>query len=163
MTSLLKIALIASLVYAGVVYAAAVPKLQGRVNDYAGVLQPQTRRELENSLAQYERETTHQIAILTVPSLGGESIEAFSLRVANTWALGRKGFDNGVLVTLAPAEHETRIELGLGMNRYVSNADAKKIIEEAMIPAFREGKYDIGLRRGIDRLFVECRAYRVRH
>lgn len=158
---MLRIALVTALVYAGVVCAADVPKLQGRVNDYAGLLQPQARQSLETSLATFERETTHQIVILTVSSLGGESIEAFSLRVAKSWALGRKGLDNGVLVTLVPAEHKTRIELGFGMNRYVSDADARKIIDEAMIPAFREGHYDIGLKRGIDRLFVECRAYRV--
>jgi uncharacterized protein len=156
-----RVALTIALLYAGVAISADVPTLRGRVNDYAGLLQPQMREQLESRLAHYEQETTHQIAILTVSSLRGESIEAFSLRVAKTWALGRKGLDNGVVVTVAPAEHSVRIELGAGMNRYVSEADAKRIINDVMIPAFRDGHYDIGLLRGIDRLFEACRAYKV--
>jgi uncharacterized protein len=109
----------------------------------------------------YERETTHQVVVLTVKSLGGESIESVSLRVTNVWALGRKGLDNGVLVTLAPAEHQVRIKLGTGMNRYVSNAAAKAIIEETMLPTFRAGDIRRGLRRGVERLLEACRAYKV--
>lgn len=150
-----------ALLYTSVAISADVPALRGRVNDYAGLLQPHVRERLESSLARYEHETTHQIAILTVPSLHGESIEVFSLRVANTWALGRRGIDNGVLVTVAPTERSVRIELGYGMNRYVSDSDAERIINEVMIPAFREGHYDIGLLRGIDRLFEACRVYKI--
>ena len=150
-----------ALLSASVAIAADVPTLRGHVNDYAGLLRPQAREQLESSLARYENETTHQIAILTVSSLRGESIDAFSLRVAKTWALGRKGLDNGVLVTVAPTERSVRIELGTGMNRYVTDSDAKRIIDEVMIPAFREGHYDIGLLQGIDRLLVACRAYKV--
>jgi hypothetical protein len=102
-----------ALLYTSVAISADVPTLRGRVDDYAGLLQPQVREQLESRLARYEQETTHQIAILTVPSLHGESIEAFSRRVANTWALGRKGLDNGVLVTVAPTERSVRIELGI--------------------------------------------------
>src|SRR6185312_94062 len=86
--------------------AAEVPRLAGRVNDYAGVLPAEDRVELEKTLAAYELETTHQVAVLTVKSLSGESIESLSLRVSSAWRLGRKGFDNGVLVTLAPMEHK---------------------------------------------------------
>lgn len=88
---MMRLLLATTLLLIGVANAADVPKLQGRVNDYAGVLQRKTRTDLESRLARYERETTHQIAVLTVPSLGGEPIEAFSLRVANAWALGRRG------------------------------------------------------------------------
>jgi uncharacterized protein len=150
-----------ALLYTSAAISSDVPTLRGRVNDYASLLQPQVRGQLESSLARYEHETTHQIAILTVSSLHGEPIEAFSLRVAKAWALGRKGLDNGVLVTVAPTERLVRIELGIGMNRYVSDSDASRIIDEVMIPAFREGHYDTGLVQGIDRLFEACRAYKV--
>jgi uncharacterized protein len=140
---------------------AEVPRLTSRVNDYAGVLSAEDRAELEKTLATYETETTHQIAILTVKTLGGESIESFSLRVANTWRLGREGFDNGVLITLAPVDHAVRIELGKGINLHVSNADAQKIVETTMIPAFRQGDYSGGLRRGVERLLEACRLYKV--
>jgi uncharacterized protein len=150
-----------ALLYTSIAISADVPALRGRVNDYAGLLQPQVREQLEASLAHYEHETTHQIAILSVTSLHGESIETFSLRVAKNWALGRKGLDNGVLVTVAPTERSVRIELGTGMNRYVSDSDAKRIIDEVMVPEFRQGHYDVGLLRGIDRLFDACRRYKV--
>jgi uncharacterized protein len=158
---MLRILLAVGLLYASIALAADVPILQGRVNDYAGILQPKVREQLESSLARYERETTHQIAILTVSSLDGEPMEAFSLRVARAWALGRKGLDNGVLVTVVSNDHAVRIELGDGINRYVSDSDAKRIIDEAMIPAFREGHFDVGLKLGIERLFEVCRAYKV--
>ncbi len=137
-----------------------VPALGGRVNDYAAILTPGVRAELENRLKGYEAETTHQIAVLTIPTLGGERIEVFSLRVANAWHLGREHLDNGVLVTIAPSERRVRIEIGTGMNRYVSDDDAKAVIEE-MIPHFRVKDYDGGLRAGLDRLLDLCRRYRV--
>jgi uncharacterized protein len=137
-----------------------VPKLEGRVNDYAKILTSQEREALNATLAQYEIETTHQIVVLTVPSLDGEAIDTFSLRVANTWKLGRKGLDNGVLVTVAPTERRVRIELGIGMNRFVSDADAKRIIEETMAPEFRAGHFGKGITLGVERLMAECRAYK---
>jgi len=141
--------------------AAEVPVHAGHVNDYANVLPTSERIELEKSLAAYEVETTHQVAVLTVPSLHGESIETLSLRVARAWGLGRKGLDNGVLVTLAHSEQAVRIELGTGMSKYVSDAAAQRILEETMLPAFRAGDLRGGLRQGIERLLELCRAYKV--
>ena len=137
-----------------------VPQLTGRVNDYAGILSVGARREIEDSLARYESETTHQIAVLTVTSLRDEPIEAFSLRVASTWGLGRKGLDNGVLVTIASNERRVRIELGNGMARFVSEAQASSVID-SMTPLFRSGNFDGALRLGLGRLMGACRAYRV--
>lgn len=98
-----------------------VPRLTGRVNDYAGILSIDARQEFDGVLARCESETTHQSAVLTVSFLKDEPIEVFSLRVANAWRLGPKGLDNGVLVTIAPNERRMGIELGTGMNRYVSD------------------------------------------
>lgn len=148
------------LVVAASLCAATVPKLRGRVNDYAGVISARDRADLDSLLAQYERETTHQVAILTVQSLHGETIETYSLKVASTWALGRKGFDNGALLTVAMKEHAIRVELGAGMSRYVSDAQAKTVID-AMLPAFRKGRYGDGIKIGVGRLLILCRAYRV--
>jgi uncharacterized protein len=141
--------------------AAEVPRLVGLVNDYAHVLPAAERADLEKALRAYEAQTTHQVAVLTVQSLHGESIEDFSLRVASAWGLGQKGLDNGVLVTLAPDERAVRIELGRGMNKYVSDGTAKRIIDETMIPAFRVGDMKGGLRKGVERLLEACRAYKI--
>jgi uncharacterized protein len=140
--------------------AGTVPRLRGRVNDYAGVLSARERADLDSTLAQYERETTHQVVILTVKSLNGETIETYSLRVAGAWRLGRRGFDNGVLLTVAMQQRAIRVELGAGMSRYVSDADAKTVID-AMVPAFRGGRVGDGMKIGVNRLMVLCRAYKV--
>ena len=68
-----------------------VPTLRGRVNDYANVLQSSQAQALETQLAQLERDTGHQVAVLTIPTLDGEDIEGFSIRVAENWKIGKKG------------------------------------------------------------------------
>ena len=130
----------------------SIPKLERRVTDLAGVFSAAEAERITRMLADYERETSHQLAVLTVPTLEGETIESFSLRVAKAWGLGRKGVDNGMLVTLAIEERSARIELGLGFERYISDAKAKEIMDEAMIPAFAEGRFAEGVENGLKRL-----------
>jgi uncharacterized protein len=139
---------------------APVPTFSGHINDYAGVLSPSARVEFEDLLTGYEKETSHQIGVLTVTSLNGEAIETFSLRVAKAWGLGRKGFDNGVLMTIAPNDRRIRIELGTGMHRYVSNAEAQAVID-SMLPQMRAKDFDGAVRLGLGRLTDMCRAFRV--
>lgn len=136
-----------------------VPALKGRVNDTADVLQPSDRDRLSGLLADYERETGHQVAVLTVPTLGDESIESFCLRAANSWHLGRKGIDDGMLVCLAMKERQVRIELGLGTARHISNTDAKEIIAVDMTPSFAVGDFARGLELGLKRLMEEGRRF----
>lgn len=137
-----------------------VPHHLGHVNDHAGVVNAEERAALEAVLNAYRLETTHEIAVLTVSSLRGEAIDAFSLRVANAWKLGRKGSDNGILMTVAPTERQVRIEVGTGMARFISDADAKQIIDETLLPAFRAGQFGRGITRGVERLMDAARAYR---
>ena len=136
-----------------------VPKLEDRITDTANVLSEPDRKRLTEMLARYERETFHQIAVLTIPSLLGESIESFSLRVVNSWGIGHKDFDNGILVTLAMKERKIRIELGLGMEKYITNATAQLIIQNSMVPAFRKGDYAGGLESGLKQLMKEARKF----
>jgi uncharacterized protein len=139
-----------------------VPKLQGHVNDYAGILTEQQRTDMEGRLTKYEKETAHQMVVLTVPTLGVEPIKSFSLRVANAWRLGRKDLDNGVLITVSLKDHQARIELGRGMSKYVSDAVAAEIMDSVIVPQFRTGNYARGIELGVERLTMECRAYKVR-
>ena len=83
-----------------------VPQLKGRVTDVAKVLSDTDRERLTDMLRSYEEETSHQIAILIIPTLSSENIESFSLRVANSWGLGHKDINNGILVTLAMKERK---------------------------------------------------------
>jgi uncharacterized protein len=136
-----------------------VPQLEGRVTDTANVLPLADRDRLAQMLARYEQETTHQFAVLIVPNLSGESIESLSLRVANAWGLGQKGLNNGVLVTVAVEERQVRIEVGLGMEGYITHAMAQSAINTVIVPAFRQGNYAGGLQSGLERLMTEGRRF----
>jgi uncharacterized protein len=136
-----------------------VPKLSGWVNDTAKVLTEADRERLTNMLSDYHKETHHQIVVLTIASLGDESIEAFSLRTATAWALGYKNIDNGILITLSMKQRKMRIELGKGMERFISDTDAKAIIDTDMTPAFSQGDFYGGLRKGLLHLMDEGRRF----
>jgi uncharacterized protein len=131
-----------------------VPALNGRVNDTANMLSIEDQERLVKLLRNYEKETKHQIAALIVPTLGDEAIESFCLRTFNKWGLGRKGIDDGILVCMAMKERWVRVELGIGigMERYISNAEAKEIIDAEMTPLFSKGDIGGGLERGLKRL-----------
>ena len=135
------------------------PRLVDRVTDLADVLSAEDEQRLAGILERYEKETLHQIAILTIPTLAGESIEAFSLRVANKWGLGHKGIDDGILVTLALQERRIRIELGRGMERFITDAAAQSIIDVSMRPAFRSGDYAGGFQAALEELMRQGRRF----
>src|SRR5512146_572764 len=83
------------------VCALEVPRLKGRVNDYAAMLSPATVRQLEASLKELEQSDSTQIVVLTIPSLEGDSIEDFSIRVAEKWKIGAKSLDNGAILLIS--------------------------------------------------------------
>ena len=127
----------------------AVPPLTGRVMDYAGVLAPSTEQVLAASLAAHEDATGNQVVVLTVPSLEGETVEAFALRVFNTWGLGQAERDNGVLVLIARDERTMRIEVGYGLEGTLTDSRAGRIIRSEFIPSFRNQDYDAGTLAGV--------------
>jgi uncharacterized protein len=95
--------------------ALEVPYLTGRVNDHAGMLTETERERIEAKLAALETGAGAQVAVLTVESLDGEAIEAYALRVAEAWQLGRKGRDDGVLLLVARDDRALRLEVGYGL------------------------------------------------
>jgi uncharacterized protein len=131
-------------------YPLDVPPLRARVNDYAKVITADQTRKLEDQLAQFERETGHQVAILTVPSLEGDSLEDFSIRVAENWKIGKKGFDNGVILIVVPKDRRLRLEVGYGLEGILPDAVANQIISQYIIPRFRVGDFSSGIVAGID-------------
>jgi uncharacterized protein len=127
-----------------------VPALRGRVNDYAGVMNKDQVRSLESRLAQFEQETGHQVAVLAIPTLDGEDIEGFSIRVAENWKIGKKGFDNGVILVVAVKDRRLRLEVGYGLEGVLPDAIAKRITSEYIVPHFRSQDYAGGIIAGID-------------
>ncbi len=130
------------------------PTLSGRVNDLAGMLSPETRQRLEQTLAAFERETSNQVGVLTVPSLQGDDIDQFAIRVAEAWKLGQKGRDNGVLLILAQAERKVRIEVGMGLQGVLPDITAARIIRETMRPYLKSGNFDQGIAVGVDAIIA---------
>ncbi|HEX5804224.1 MAG TPA: TPM domain-containing protein [Azospira sp.] len=129
--------------------AVDVPYLSGRITDNAEILSAETRQRLGERLQAHEAETGNQIAVLTVSSLDGESVEAYAEQVFNTWKLGQKGKDNGVLVLVAPSERRLRIEVGYGLEGTLTDVAASRIIRNVMTPRFKEGNFDAGVDEGV--------------
>ena len=135
-----------------------VPPLRGRVNDLAGIFSPQKRQALEERLKQFEQETSHQIVALTIPSLAGNNIEDFGIRVAETWKIGQKGLANGVILLVAKRERQIRIEVGRGLEGILPDLVASRIIREVIAPRFRKGDDAAGVEDGLEAIINVTRA-----
>lgn len=130
--------------------ATEVPYLAGHVNDGAGLLSAETATYLEGMLKAHEDSTSNQVVILTVTSLEGEVLEEFSIRVVESWKLGQKGKDNGVLLLVAHDDRKVRIEVGRGLEGSLTDATSGRIIRNEIIPQFKAGDYNAGIRAGAE-------------
>jgi uncharacterized protein len=137
---------------------AAFPKPAGYVNDGAGVLDAKTRTELGALLRDVEQQTTAEIALVTVPSLDGMTVEEYANRLFKEWGIGKKGHDNGVLVLVAPTEHKMRIEVGYGLEPVLPDGLSGEIIRTSFLPRFKEDAYARGIRDGLTRVAAIVRA-----
>jgi len=129
--------------------ALEVPVLQGVVNDYAGLIAPEAKAKLENDLRAFEQSDSTQVVILTIPSLEGEDLEGFSIRVATTWKIGRQTKDNGVLLLVARQERKIRIEVGKGLEGVLTDLLSGRIIDLVIKPNFKRGDFSGGLVAGV--------------
>ncbi|MGQ0700349.1 MAG: TPM domain-containing protein [Panacagrimonas sp.] len=130
----------------------AVPELHARVTDLTGTLDASQLQALESKLAAFEQEKGSQVAVLLVPSTQPETIEQYSIRVVDAWKLGREKSDDGVLLLVARNDRSLRIEVGQGLEGAIPDAIAKRIIEETMVPRFREGDFAGGVEAGVDQI-----------
>lgn len=124
-------------------------ELTGPVVDTAAILSKQEYSELDAFLTALDKNTGVQIAVLTVNSLDGEDIESFSMRHAEEWKLGKKGIDNGALLTVALEEHDVRIETGYGTEGALTDAICSRILRNVIIPEFKNGNYGKGIIEGV--------------
>lgn len=144
---------IGSAVFSGI----DVPRLSSRVNDYGDMISAQVRAELEAELANFERTDSTQVVVLTVPSLEGDTIEDFSIRVGDAWKIGQKGKDNGVLFIVAKTDRKMRIEVGSGLQGVLTDLLAGRIIDTVVKPRFRENRFDEGFREGTRAIIAATR------
>ena len=130
----------------------AVPPLTGRVVDSADVLSSSEEQRLEAAVLALESATGGQMAVLTVRTLGAdESLEAYSLRVAETWRIGRKGRDNGAVLLVVTQDRQMRLEVGYGWEGAVNDARAGDIIR-GMATFFRQNRYADGMVFAVQRM-----------
>jgi uncharacterized protein len=132
----------------------AVPFLSGRVVDEAAMLPADARQRLEEKLAAFEQRTGDQVAVLTVDSLEGDPIEDFSLRVTETWKLGQKGKDNGVLLLIARQDRKMRIDVGYGLEPALTDQESGRIIDNVVRPDFQKGDFAGGIEHGVDAILT---------
>lgn len=147
---LLLVFAVAVTLYALPARAVEIPPLQGRVNDTAGLLSPDVAGRLTARLAAHEQATGVQLAILTIDSLKGEPIEDYGIRVVETWKLGKKGEDKGVLLLVAKTDRKARIEVGYGLEGSLPDITAGQIIRNVLAPEFRRGSYALGIAQTVE-------------
>lgn len=122
----------------------------GFVSDYAGVLTVDQKSSLEQKLQTYEASTTNEIAVVTINSLDGDTIENYSIKLAEERQIGKAAEDNGVLILVAVADRQMRIEVGYGLEPYLTDLETNQIIEGVMVPAFRANDFYGGLNGAVD-------------
>ncbi|MBU1055125.1 MAG: TPM domain-containing protein [Proteobacteria bacterium] len=125
-----------------------VPQLKGRVNDYAAILSPQTIQVLDSKLSALEQSDSTQVVVLTIPSLEGESLEEFSIKVAETWKIGQKNLDNGAILLVSKNDRKLRIEVGQGLEGKLTDLMSGRIISNEIIPRFKQGDFNGGILAG---------------
>ena len=131
------------------------PPLTGRVVDNAELLSPAAETKLTADLAALEQQTGHQLVIATLPDLQGYEIEDYGYQLLRTWALGRKGEDDGAILIVAPQDRKVRVEVGYGLEPVLTDALSSVIIQTRILPAFKAGRMEAGVVDGAEALIAQ--------
>lgn len=131
------------------------PAPAGRVVDRAGILPAADRKTIAAKSVALERATGHQLVVVTVTTLGGHAIEDYANSLGIYWRIGRKDFNDGVLIVVAPNERKVRIEVGKGLETVLTDPEAGRIIDRAMLPTFRSNRFAAGIEAGVDGVIHE--------
>jgi uncharacterized protein len=126
-----------------------LPSPAGRVNDFAGVLDARTKSAMETLIAEVDGRTSAELAVVTVDSVGPEGVDAYAMRLFNTWGIGKRSQDNGVLLLVAVGDRDVRIEVGRGLESVIPDAKAGEILDQDVVPRFRDGEMAGGVAAGL--------------
>ena len=135
----------------------AIPPLRARVTDLTGTLSADQRTSLEQKLEALEREKGSQVVVLILPTTVPEAIEQFSVRLEEQWKIGRGKISDGVILVVAKNDRKVRIEVGYGLEGAIPDAIAKRIIEEQIIPNFKNGDFNQGINAGCDSIIARIK------
>lgn len=129
-----------------------IPNLSSRVTDLSGLLSDDQKQALESKLEAFETRKGSQVILVIVPTTGKASIEQYSMRLAEAQKIGRKGVDDGVILLIARNDRELRIEVGYGLEGAIPDASAQRIIDEYIVPRFKNGDYYGGADAGLEKI-----------
>lgn len=121
----------------------------GFVNDFAGVLSREEKASLNELLSGYQEQTGNEITVVTVNSVGDETIETYAAQLFQEWGIGEQGKDNGALFVIAVAERVMRIETGYGLEGDLTDVEASQLVDVVIPPYFASGDFDGGVRAGV--------------
>ena len=127
-----------------------VPRLTSRVTDLTNTLTPEQVSRLDSTLRSFEAQKGSQVAVLLVPSTKPETIEGYSIRVAEKWQIGRKKIDDGLILLIAKDDRKMRIEVGYGLEAVLPDSLASRIIQSIITPYFKQGDFYTGIQKGIE-------------
>jgi uncharacterized protein len=130
----------------------AVPPLTRRVVDLTGTLSSDQIAQQSQRLKDLEARKGSQVAVLIVPTTQPETIEQYSIRAADAWKIGRRKIDDGALLVVAKNDHKLRIEVGYGLEGALTDVTARRIIDEVIVPRFKNGDFDGGITAGVSRI-----------
>lgn len=130
-----------------------MPRLESPIQDEAAIFSPGVVSRLEPMLRSFDRAGIAQMAVLTVPTLQGYSIEEAAIRIVDQWKLGDAKKDNGLLFLISKGDRKIRIEVGQGLEGKIPDVLAKRIIDQWVTPAFKSGQFDQGLMLGVLKVF----------
>lgn len=129
--------------------AFVVPPVQGYVNDFAGILSPAAKGQIETFLREFDASDSTQVVVATVANLQGEPIDMVALNFAEAWKIGQKGKDNGALLLIAKEDRKMRIEVGRGLEGKLTDLLAGRIVDNEISPHFKTGDFDGGVAAGV--------------
>lgn len=133
------------------------PAPLGRVSDFAGLLRPSDEQRIENRLEAIEKADSNQFVVAIFKSLQGDSLEDFSIRLADAWKVGHKGRDNGLILLIFTEDRKVRIEVGYGLEGAITDALSGRVIRDVLAPRFRQGDYAGGILAAVDALDAASR------
>ena len=150
------LALLLSLVFISTIIFARpkvkIPPLEKRVTDHSYILKNFEIARIEKGLSDFEKVTGSQIIVVIIPTTGDESIEEFSIRLAEKWKIGRKGVDDGVILLIAKRDRKVRIEVGYGLEGAIPDAVAAMVIDDYIVPHFKNSDFVGGVEAGLEKI-----------
>lgn len=149
MKKLFKIGLLFLFLIPSFCFSLEIPKLNSYINDDTNTLKTSQKNELELLLENFDKETSNQIVVLIINSLENEALEDYSIKVAEKNKIGQEEKDNGLLLLIAKEDRAIRIEVGYGLEGYVTDAKSSYIIRNIITPEFQEENYYQGIKKGL--------------